>query len=104
MACPQLLPNLGQVQYLRPGSGYSCVFAQIVDYAPSNKSVKVDYNDISFFVAGGKTFPWASQLSPQDIANKLRSQGYTVYYMEIWENPPTLFAGVDEYIYITIYG
>lgn len=98
------ISNLGSAQSLRPsGSGWDCVFSQVVAQAPPNTPVYAERQGFSYFEILGNSFPWSSQLSPQDVANGLRANGHPVYYMEIWENAGGV-VGNDQFIYISVYG
>ena len=98
------ISNLGNANSLRPvGSGWECIFSQVVQRPANNTKVYAERQATSYFEIAGRTAAWTQQTTPQDIANGIRSQGRTPYYVEVWENPGG-FVGFDQFIFIAIYG
>ena len=102
MAVTPQISNLGPANVLRPGSGWSCVFSQIVNKAPNGNGA-AERVGVRYFETFGRTANWTQELDPQTVYNRMASQGHRVLYMEVWENPPTIFIGNDDFMFISIY-
>jgi len=103
MAVTPQISDLGAANSLRPGSGWTCVFSQIVNKAPSGTVCNAETVGVRYFEAFGNTADWTQQLDPQTIYNRMAARGDIVLYMEVWENPPTIFIGNDDFIFLSIY-
>lgn len=101
MATPLPSATLDQ---LRPGSGWACDFAQIIDQAPSGTSVFAHRVGVQIYVVFGIGFSQPPQ--PTAVAQAMLSQGAAraVYYMEIWEQDSTVLGtGWLSFWYIGVY-
>lgn len=100
--------NIGDGKNLRPNpsDGWRCVWASgIIATHSATTQVDIERQGFGYFTFGGNTWPWEQLASPDSVASGIRAKGKTVYYMEVWENPPTLgIVGNDDYIYIAVYG
>ncbi len=100
MATPMPSPVIDKV---RPGSGWACVFSQIVGQGDPGIKAFVHRVGVKVWVifGAGANPPQPQTIVEQMIANHTAR---AVYYMEIWEKDDTVLGtGYKNFAYIGVY-
>lgn len=93
MANPKVITG-----YEPSGSGWELVNDQVFTQGPPGTRVVAGYQDFSLLTLLGRSLI-GNDVSMQELHDQLSSQGYWIYYMGGWNNPPggPFGAGIDNY-------
>lgn len=97
------MPDLGDANQLRPGSGWHCVFTSgVLNQFPAGTNMSAERQGIRYFTINGHT--WSDEFTPQQMYDELAAAGHVCTWIEVWENPPAFgVIGNDDFAFIAVY-
>ena len=81
--------------YEPSGSNWTLVTEDVFQQGVPNTPVVAGYQDFNLFTILGKSL-FGNYVTMQQLYDTLTAQGYVIYYMGGWNDPPG-FIGTDHY-------